>query len=87
MRSGADPFARTPKRGFHPVVAYRARLSGAPALLRLVLAAALAGAVVNTALAGSPAVLPFTALFAAGYALTTHESLRKPSLTPAAPAA
>lgn len=81
------PFARTPKRGFQPVVAYRARLSGAPAFLRLVLAAALAGAVVNTALAGSPAVLPFTALFAAGYALTTHESLRHPSPTLAAPTA
>ena len=72
------PFVRTPKRGFQPVVAYRVRLSSGPALLRLTLAAALAGAVVNTALAGSPAVLPFTALFAAGYALTARESLRAP---------
>lgn len=84
LRGTRTPFARTPKRGFQPVVAYRARLSSGPAFLRLALAAALAGAVVNTALAGSPAVLPFTALFAAGYALTTRESLRT-SAAPAVP--
>lgn len=83
-RGQQTPFARTPKGGFSPVVAYRARLSGGPTLLRLALAAALAVALVNTALVGSPAVLPFTALFAAGYALTTRESLR-PSPAPAIP--
>lgn len=77
-RGQPTPFARTPKRGFSPVVAYRARLSGGPTLLRLALAGALAGAVVNAALAGAAAVLPFTGLFAAGYALATRESLRRP---------
>lgn len=83
-RGRRAPFARTPKRGFSPVVAYRARVSGGPTLLRLALAAALAGAVVNAALVGAVAVLPFTGLFAAGYALATHESLRRPP-TPAIP--
>ena len=70
------PFARTPKRGFAATVAYRAQLSGGPTILRLALAVALCGAIVNAALSGSPAVLPFTALFATGYALASHEYLR-----------
>ncbi|WP_419162328.1 glycosyltransferase [Candidatus Palauibacter sp.] len=72
------PFARTPKRGFAPTVAYRARLAGGPALLRVALAVALVGAVVNAALLGLPAAVPFTGLFAAGYALASRESLRMP---------
>ena len=78
------PFARTPKRGFAPTVAYRAGLAGGPAILRLALAVVLAGAVVNVGLTGSAAVLPFTALFAAGYALASRECLRS-SPAPAIP--
>ena len=76
------PFARTPKRGFATRVPYRAGLAGGSTILRFVLAVALLGAVVNAALLGSPGVLPFTALFAAGYALASRECLR----TPPAPA-
>ncbi|WP_419949946.1 glycosyltransferase [Candidatus Palauibacter sp.] len=72
------PFARTPKRGFAPRVAYRAGLAGGSTILRFVLAVALVGAVMNAALLGSPGVLPFTALFAAGYALASRECLRMP---------
>lgn len=78
------PFARTPKRGFAPTVAYRAGLAGGPAILRLALAVVLAGAVVNVGLTGSAAVIPFTALFAAGYALASRECLRS-SPAPAIP--
>ena len=78
------PFARTPKRGFSPTVGYRARLAGGTALIRFGLAVALAGAIVNTALLGSAAAIPFTALFAAGYALTSRECLRTPP-SPAVP--
>lgn len=79
------PFARTPKRGFSPTVPYRARLAGGAAVLRLALAAALAGALVNTALFGTAGALPFTALFAAGYVLASRECLRAPA-APSAPA-
>lgn len=82
LRGRRTPFARTPKRGFATRVPYRAALSGGSTILRFVLAVALAGAVLNAALLGAPGVLPFTALFAAGYALASRECLR----TPPAPA-
>ncbi len=80
----STPFARTPKLGFAPKVSYRARLAGGAALARAILALALAGAVANVALLGLAHAIPFTALFALGYCLTTGESLRSPS-TPAVP--
>ena len=70
------PFVRTPKEGFDRRVVYRARRLDPADMVRGGLALILAGGVANLALSGIPAAVPFTALFAAGYAAATAESLR-----------
>ncbi len=84
LRRTPTPFERTPKRGFEQTVPYRADLARLPALARAVLALALAGATAKIASLGLVTALPFTALFATGYLVTTRESMRRPA-PPAVP--
>lgn len=69
-------FERTPKSGFAGRVAYGAAGGRPTGWLRAGLAALLAGAVANLAIAGVVAALPFTGLFALGYLASTLESMR-----------
>jgi len=84
LRRTPTPFERTPKSGFDQAVPYRADLARLPAAARAALAIALVGATAKIASLGLLAALPFTALFALGYLVTTRESLRRPS-PPAVP--
>jgi cellulose synthase/poly-beta-1,6-N-acetylglucosamine synthase-like glycosyltransferase len=72
----ATPFVRTPKEGFAGRVGYPSRRWSSADWVRALLALTLVGAGANLLLASIPASLPFTVLFAAGYASATVESLR-----------
>ena len=70
------PFARTPKDGFQRQVSYGTRPWALSDWVRAGLGLALGGAVLNLAVGGVAASLPFTALFALGYLAASAESLR-----------
>jgi len=70
-------FARTPKDGFALRIPYGAGAWSAGDWVRLGLALALTGATWNLAALGVVNALPFTGLFATGYAATCAESLRR----------
>jgi len=78
-------FARTPKDGFARQVLYGTRRWMPSDWVRASVALALGGAVVNLAVAGVAASVPFTALFALGYVASTAESLRGPRTISAVP--
>lgn len=76
LRGGRAPFRRTPKRGSGRGRLYTARRDIPAVALRGALAVALGAAMARLMFAGLIPPVPFTGLFAAGYAATTRESLR-----------
>lgn len=76
--SGArTPFLRTPKRGAKGARVYTTRRGTAARALRGALALGFGGAIMRLLVAGMLPAVPFTGLFAAGYAATTGASLRR----------
>lgn len=77
LRRDRTPFLRTPKRGSGAAGRlYPARHDGPAVALRGTLALALGAAMARLLAVGMVPPVPFTGLFAAGYAATTRESLR-----------